>query len=105
MTKEDYNNKCKEASKEMISRIAEILSASNGVDIFYKTATLSADGNCALHGIPVGGPNKKELCLTFDIIDPDNNTILSALESAATTYYTKCDNAYRDYEKSQKKEK
>lgn len=102
MTKEDYNNKCKEASKEMISKIAEILIASNGVDIFYKTATLSADDNCALHGIPVCGPNKKELCLTFDLIDPNNNTILSALEEAATNYYTACDNAYRKFEESNK---
>lgn len=105
MTKEDYNVKCKEASKEMIETISKVLSSSNGVDIFYKNATISENCGCDLHGISMYGPNKKELCLTFDIIDPDNNTILSALESAATMYYTKCDNAYRDYEKSQKKEK
>ena len=105
MTKEDYNVKCKEASKEMIDDISKILSSSNGVDIFYKSATISETSGCSLHGASMYGPNKKELCLTFDIIDPDNSTILSALESAATAYYKKCDNAYREYEESQKKEK
>ncbi len=105
MTKEDYNVKCKEASKEMIDDISKILSSSNGVDIFYKNATISESADCSSPSASMYGPNKRELCLTFDIINPDTNAILSALESAATAYYTKCDNAYREYEKSQKKEK
>lgn len=105
MTKEEYNVKCKEASKEMIDTISKVLSSSNGVDIFYKNATISDNSGCGVYGANMHGSDKKELCLTFDIIDPNNSTILSALELAATTYYTKCDNAYMDYEKSQKKEK
>ena len=105
MTKEEYNVKCKEASKEMIDNISKILLSSNGLDIFYKNATISESNDCGVYDANMYGPNRKELCLTFDIIGPNNSTILSAVELAATTYYTKCDNAYMDYEKSQKKEK
>jgi len=99
MTKEDYNNECKNASKKMIEDIANILLASNGIDILYNNATISESDNISLHGITMPSLTK-ELNISFKLTDPNNNIVLSKLEAAATAYYKKCDDAYREYDRS-----
>lgn len=102
MTKEDYNNECKNASKKMIEDIANILLASNGIDILYNNATISESDNISLHGITMSSLTK-ELNISFNLADPNNNVILSKIEAAATAYYKKCDDAYREYDRSANK--